>query len=631
MEDLSGRQLRPYHIVALLGEGGMAAVYKAYHPTMDRFVALKILAKHAAGDPQFAARFQQEARVLAHLQHPHILPVYDFGEADGYAYLAMPFIESGTLVSLMKSRPLPLSQVRRIVTQIGDALDYAHSHGLIHRDVKPSNVLLDARGNCLLTDFGIAKIMQSSLRLTPTDGLIGTPAYMSPEQGLGDVLDLRSDVYSLGIILYELTTGRPPYEAETPMAVVIKHIHDPLPAPGALNPELPPSLEQVILKALAKKREDRFASAGEFVQALKAAIPETWPGSRGQVILPARVNPQRRTVMGVVAAYITATPSVIVQLGRRMAFVTLGVVAVLIGLMVFLSQASVIPSAALALVPSPTPTMVIPKLAPIQPARVASPTPAASATPAATPTPGIGSTEVSAMDGMVLHYVPAGEFLRGSLDTDQKALAYEMPQRSITLDAFWIDETEVTNAMYARCAQAGICRALVSAQSATHFNYYGDAQFQDHPVVYVNWEDARTYCAWAGRRLPTEAEWEKAARGVDGQLYPWGDTDPGPTRTNFRSLKGDTTQVGAYPENASPYGAVDMAGNVWEWVGDWYKGSYYRDADSPLINPQGPSATKTRGLRGGAWNSDLAAIRTAYRFQYGPTSRSDSIGFRCAR
>jgi serine/threonine-protein kinase len=296
MEDLSGKQLGPYRIVSLLGEGGMAAVYKAYHATMDRFVALKILSKHAAGDPQFAARFQQEARVLAQLQHPHVLPVYDFGEADGYAYLAMPFIESGTLVGLMKSRPLPLSQVRRIVTQIGDALDYAHSHGLVHRDVKPSNVLLDSRGNCLLTDFGIAKIIQSSLRLTPTDGLIGTPAYMSPEQGLGDTLDQRSDIYSLGIILYELATGRPPYEAETPMAVVIKHIHDPLPSPRTLNPELPLGLEQVILRALAKKREERFATAGELVQALKAAIPETWPGHPGQIIVPARVSRPRGTV-----------------------------------------------------------------------------------------------------------------------------------------------------------------------------------------------------------------------------------------------------------------------------------------------------------------------------------------------
>jgi formylglycine-generating enzyme required for sulfatase activity len=185
--------------------------------------------------------------------------------------------------------------------------------------------------------------------------------------------------------------------------------------------------------------------------------------------------------------------------------------------------------------------------------------------------------------------------------------------------------------MYAACVQAGVCARPVSAHSATRYNYYDNAQFKDFPVVYVTWEDAHTYCAWAGRRLPTEAEWEKAARGTDARLYPWGNSDPGPTRTNFRNLKGDTTPVGAYPENASPYGAVDMAGNVWEWVNDWYKGSYYRDANSPLINPHGPSSSATRGLRGGAWNSDLNAIRTAHRFQYGPTSRSDSIGFRCVR
>lgn len=274
MEDLTGKQVGPYQIVAPLGEGGMAAVYKAYQPAMDRYVALKILPRHFASDPQFTSRFQQEARLLAKLQHPHILPIFDFGEMDGYTYIVMPFIASGTLTDLMHGQPLHLEQIRKVISQVGDALDYAHMCGLIHRDVKPSNVLMDERGNCLLTDFGLAKIIESSIHITTSGMIMGTPAYMSPEQGLGEKLDARTDIYSLGVILYEMATGRAPYSAETPIAVVFKHIHDPLPPPRKLNEALPEALERVILKALAKSPEDRFATANEMVKALQASLPE---------------------------------------------------------------------------------------------------------------------------------------------------------------------------------------------------------------------------------------------------------------------------------------------------------------------------------------------------------------------
>jgi serine/threonine protein kinase len=275
LEDLTGKQLGSYRVVAPLGEGGMAIVYKAYQAGMDRYVALKILPRYFASDPQFSGRFEQEAKVLARLLHPHILPVHDYGEVDGYTYIVMPFVESGTLADLLEGDPLPLTQIRRIIAQVGDALDYAHSQGVIHRDVKPSNILVDQRGNCLLTDFGIAKMVEGSIHFTRTGGIVGTPAYMSPEQIQGEGLDGRSDVYSLGIVLYEMATGRPPYRAETPPAIFVKHLHDPLPPPRTLNPALPEATERVILKALAKKREDRYATAGDMVQALQAAMPDT--------------------------------------------------------------------------------------------------------------------------------------------------------------------------------------------------------------------------------------------------------------------------------------------------------------------------------------------------------------------
>ncbi len=276
MEDITGKQLGRYQIVSPLGEGGMAAVYKAYQPGMDRYVALKILPQQYARDAEFTGRFEQEAKVIAKLQHPHILPVHDYGKADDYTYIVMPIVETGTLADLLRGeKPMNLSRIRIIMTQLGDALDYAHSQNLIHRDVKPSNVLLDKRGNTLLTDFGIAKMVGGTKHFTQTGGIVGTPHYMSPEQGGGDPLTPQSDIYSLGVVLYEMVTGRVPFDAETPMAVVIKHMTDPLPPPSKLNPDTSPALESVILKAMAKKPDDRFDSAADMVRAVRLAIPES--------------------------------------------------------------------------------------------------------------------------------------------------------------------------------------------------------------------------------------------------------------------------------------------------------------------------------------------------------------------
>lgn len=272
MEDLSGRELGPYRVVSPFGEGGMAAVYKAFQPGTERYVALKILPRHYSQDPAFRERFQQEAQIIARFQHPHILPVFDYGEQDGYAYLAMPLIAGGNLAGRLHGAPLDLRQVRAITAQIGDALDYAHTYGVIHRDVKPSNILIDERGNALLADFGIAKMVGDVANLTGTGQTVGTPAYMSPEQIKGEELDGRSDIYSLGIVLYEMVTGRTPFRAETPPALYVKHLLDPLPPPSALQPSLPEAVEKVILKSLAKDREERYTSAAEMAAAIKRAV-----------------------------------------------------------------------------------------------------------------------------------------------------------------------------------------------------------------------------------------------------------------------------------------------------------------------------------------------------------------------
>ena len=275
----AGQMLGPYRIIEQVGQGGMATVYKAYHAAMDRFVAVKILPRELAESPEFTGRFQQEARVIAHLEHAHILPVYDYGESDGYTYLVMRYLEAGTLKEKLSAGLLPLSEVDRLFSQLADALDYAHAKGIIHRDLKPSNVLLDARRNVFLTDFGIAKLLESDKKYTGTGAMIGTPAYMSPEQAQGLPVDQRTDVYALGIILYEMVTGRVPFDAETPLAIILKHLNDPLPLPSTLRPGLAPALEAVLLHALTKNPADRFANIADFVAAWKAALPAGLAGS----------------------------------------------------------------------------------------------------------------------------------------------------------------------------------------------------------------------------------------------------------------------------------------------------------------------------------------------------------------
>jgi branched-chain amino acid transport system substrate-binding protein len=293
MPDLSGRTLGSYRIVEQIGLGGMATVYKAYQPSMDRYVALKILSTHLTQDPAFVKRFQQEARVIAKLEHPYILPVYDHGEEDGYLYLVMRFIEAGTLKDRLTKGPLSLDEVRRIVTQVGSALEYAHQRGVVHRDFKPSNVLVTPQDDCYLTDFGIAKMMEGTLGLTGS-GVIGTPHYMAPEQGQSLKVDHRADIYAMGVVVYEMVTGRVPFDAETPFAVVIKHITEPLPLPRRINPNLPEAVERVILKAMAKAPADRYQSMRDMVtafdQAVQTAPTEPMAAAPPMAALPTEVS-----------------------------------------------------------------------------------------------------------------------------------------------------------------------------------------------------------------------------------------------------------------------------------------------------------------------------------------------------
>lgn len=267
---LIGQTLGQYRIVEFIGAGGMASVYKAYQPSLDRHVAIKVLPAQHALTPGFKERFTQEARAVAQLSHPNILPIYDFGLEGDLSYFVMKYVPDHTLADLM-GQPLDLIQVSQIVSQLAGALDHAHAKGILHRDVKPSNMLMEGDW-LLLTDFGLAKIAEASTVITSTGHIFGTPAYVSPEQAEGLPLDQRTDIYSLGIVLYEMVVGRVPFEGSTAMRIINKHIHELPPAPSTLRPDLPAVVEQVMLKALAKQPADRYTRALDLATALREAV-----------------------------------------------------------------------------------------------------------------------------------------------------------------------------------------------------------------------------------------------------------------------------------------------------------------------------------------------------------------------
>jgi eukaryotic-like serine/threonine-protein kinase len=674
VSSLTGQDLGQYHILEQLGEGGMATVYKAFDTRLERNVAVKIIRREAFAQGQMERilkRFEREARTLAKLTHPNIVKILDHGEHEGTPYLVLEYIPAGTLKDYLAKLPnkmMPWREAARLLLPVARALHAAHQQGIIHRDVKPSNILITQSGEPMLTDFGIAKLLdvEETHTLTGTGVGIGTPEYMSPEQGTGEELDARADVYSLGIVFYEMITGRKPYTATTPMAVIIKHVNDPLPRPTTFVPNLPEKVEQTLIKALAKKPENRFADMAAFARTLEAlpgqsaedaatldqaltagqtvdrlsstAVPRPATGPRPDtrsrvvkwlpLIIAAVCICSAAAVGGGYAAYKAFVQPTPTQAGGP----------------------SVVPPAPDNGGPTITLTASVSPLADIT--ITPSLTTAITETPSLTPLPQAGDSIISPKDGMELVYIPAGNFIMGATSGDPNAGSYEMPQHTVSLSAFRMDRTEVTNAMFAAFVQAtgyitdaeygGTGTVLDFNQSGSPWvNDYPGANWRTplitgagisgldrRPVVQVSWNDAAAYCNWAGRRLPTEAEWEKAARGADGRLYPWGSTDPGPGLLNFNRQAGSLTDVGSYPAGASPYGILDMLGNAYEWVADWYDPSYY--SKSPATDPQGPASGSFHVIRGGGWNYGLDWTRTTSRSKLAADYRVETLGFRCA-
>ncbi len=582
------KKLDKYEIIQEIGRGGFAVVYRAHDTRLGRTVALKVLAPHLTWDPHFAARFKNEAQTAARLRHPNIVTIYDVDEESGQLYIAMECLEGKSLDELLrKCDPLSLSQTVDILAQVADALDYAHRQGVLHRDVKPANIMVETRQgrpHVTLMDFGLVKMIEGNQSLTSMGTTLGSPKYMAPEQADSarkDEVGPAADLYALGVVAYEMLTGRVPFDADSLLTVLHDHANTAPPDPQKIRADLPAEVAKVLLKALSKAPSERYPTAMAFVEALCEAVQP-----------PDKTPDQNRTWLWL-------------SLAGIFAFALLGG-GIWLG--------SLIAS-------RPTPTSTL----------------------------GIGSTRVSEKDGMVMIYVPAGAFQMGGEDGQDD----EKPVRTVTLDAFWIDRTEVTNAMFAvflndqgNQIEEGVTWLVVGSEDCqieqSDGQYRPQSGYEQHPVSEVTWYGANAYCRWASRRLPTEAEWEKAARGTDERTYPWGNTFDGRILNfcdvncpfDWKNANSDdrynrTAPVGSYPAGASPYGALDMAGNIWEWVADWYDANYY--ASSPVQNPAGSANGSGRVLRGGSWYNSMNALRAADRDEGNPSRTGGNVGFRCVR
>ncbi len=560
----------------------MAEVYLGTHLTLDRQVAVKVLHSYIEKDPDLLARFQREARVVAGLRHPNIVQIYDFDAVDGHPYIVMEYLKGPTLASYLRelhgrNERIQPHQVARLLKALTASLDYAHGQGVIHRDIKPGNILLHKKigdipldrpltndVEAILTDFGLVRIANSASQ-TASGMVSGTPAYMSPEQARGDPIDHRTDIYSLGIVLYEMLAGRVPFEADSSLTVIYKQINDPPPPIAGISPVV----QKVIDQALTKRPEDRYPSARNMAVDFYLSIGMSREAETIIGTLPEEVKSANSKLYE--SPPQVATPQTSMPATRKKVLIGVGLfsvvslIALLIGAFFIFSRLT----GAVSPVDGETPVTV----------------------------PASDSASPPSADGMV--DIPSGTYVVGSPAGDE----YHSAPKEILLGGFWIDQYQTTYNQYAQFLTAtnGQSQEILGAGN--------------QPVRGVTWDQAVAYCSWANKRLPTEAEWEAAGRGSgpNPQLYPWGE-DPTAGGQVLNLPTEDAYEVGSMPFNQSPFGVYDMVGNVWEWVGEPY-------AEAPI---------GSKILRGGRFG--LPILDLAYRLSVSPDDERyiKFAGFRCA-
>jgi serine/threonine protein kinase len=625
MAGLIGQNFGRYQILEQLGEGGMATVYKAYDSRLDREVAIKVIRRDAFPPDQIdmlLKRFERESKSLARLSHPNIVGVLDYGEHEGSPYLVMEYLSGGTLKEKL-GKPLPWRESIQLILPIAHALEYVHDRNIINRDVKPSNVLMTEKGQPMLTDFGLVKIFgdeaKDSTNLTSSGSGLGTPDYMAPEQWTGEPTT-QSDLYSLGVVLYEMITGYRPYTADTPAGVLLKQATEPLPLPKRYIPDLPEKVEAVLLKVLAKQPKDRYADMHTFVNELQNLLA-------GKDVLASQTKTE--TLRQQMTGKIPRQPveAAAGQPGKKRNWFPIVTGTIVLCLITVAAGYWFVTSSGILVAPLPTQAVTaLPSHTETSPTQEIEATVVPTEVEVILPTEAPVLTEIKDQKNVTMVLIPSGEFTMG---TDASGDVGSRPAHKVFLDAFYIDKYEVTNAAYDACVYAVECRRPLQTGSATRNTYFNNEVFANHPVIYVDWKMAKAYCEWRGARLPTEAEWEKAARGMeDERIYPWGDTEKDCSLGNFHGCTGDTSPVDQYESGQSVFGVYGMSGNVFEWtstLSDLY----------PYDASDGREDLEARGeriARGGAWrafggNGDNAQVDT--RLELDPGYAGLYVGIRC--
>jgi serine/threonine-protein kinase len=577
-----------YKLETQLGKSDSCTVYSARHQNSGEQVAIRFLIPDSALSQVLLRRWEHSAANLKNLSHPGLVAVCDAGVYRGVPYLVSEYVTGQTLREKLHS-PLPAEQAARLLTPVARALVYLHEHHLPHRNVQTNNIMTGK--GFLLADSGVQQLLDLlESRATSTSDPV------------------QEDLRGLAGVFLEMITGVQNEKGERWTSTRVR---------AALQKQqLSAEVVQLVQRALLVKGS--FKSMQAFAQALqKIGKGDVQTASQDARRTAGRKPPKKKSAAGW-----------LIPIGLLIVAAVAVGIWLLPGLLIPDVQPAESAPVAGAVQPAASSTEVQEAAAQASPQVQESVTALPTLQPSATPQPttrplGVGSVQVSAVDGMEMVYVPAGEFIMGANDREDD----EKPQHNVYLDAFWIDRTEVTTRMYGLCVQAGACKPPVSNVSSKQSAYFGNPDFDAYPVIFVTWKQANDYCTWAGRHLPTEAEWEKAARGTKGYITPWGDNSPSSDQVNYNGNVGDTSRVGSYPKGASVYGALDMAGNVWEWVTDWYSSKAY--AQAVYENPTGPQEGTRRVLRGGSWYYPLNDIRAANRFSASDNTTLNDVGFRC--